>query len=110
MAVGYGSERLGFKGIDPIRDNRHHGLSNIEPITDNGCGLIENVPIGTSISGVTASDFVITKRRHRYTKEALEMAIQAVKSRTMHRFKASQTFGIPKTTLFRIVDADGNIK
>lgn len=51
-----------------------------------------------------------TRRRRGFTKEALDMAVQAIKSRAMNRFRAAVTYGIPKTTLFRIVDADGNLR
>ena len=53
---------------------------------------------------------MFTSRRRGFTNEALDDAVQAVKSRSMNRFRAAKTFGIPKTTLFRIVDADGNIR
>ena len=98
----------GSTSSEPIRDTGH-GLTSFEPISEAGHGLYENETIGNITGGVT-SEFVVTKRRRGFTNEALEMAIQAVKSRAMNRFRASRTFGIPKTTLFRIVDADGNIK
>ena len=85
-------------------------MTNIEPIGDNGCASSDNEQIGINVHGVAANELVISKRRSRYTTEDFEMAIQAVKSGAMNRFKAALTFGIPKTTLFRMVDADGNIK
>lgn len=43
-------------------------------------------------------------RRFQYEKNKMEEAVKAVQSGAMNAFKASKTFGIPRTTLRKILE------
>ena len=73
------------------------------------------MPIATGYgSGSSGYPFIrgslFSTRRRGFSDEALISAIEAVKAHTMNRFTAAKTFGVPKSTLFRIIDADGTIR